>query len=611
MKKLIASILAFTLAFAPMAEATTEPLATFINGATSVGSFNGTEEFPVTRNGTTTLQGTAAQLQTYASATPNVTGATGVLPVINGGTANNFPNWYPALAQVIAGTGNARICVIDDSTGFGVYSNGTGGGDLPPLSYPSQLANLLNQEYGISAHQDAFMGDQGIDQTLANDARVGISGFTQDTNQTLGGMFLVSSTTGNQVTFTPTNPVDTFRVFYQTNSGNGSLSSQIDSGTTTNYATGTGTAGLTAVTVTAGSVGTHTIHVRNVSGTVRLAGIEAYNSTVPSVSIINMGWSGSTTSNWNISTNPWNAANVAAYQTLACNLTIEGLGINNWLTSISPSTTYSDLLAITTAAKAGGTSDVVMKTPVPTNTGSATQATQLALVAQMYNVWSANSLNGKVIDIFNRWGSFTNAELRSLYGDGFTHPLAVGYLDEAEAILSQIVPVSQFHNKLGSSEDSLSVYLGLPSTATVAQSTATFASNSPLTDYIALTNTSNSHSAQIFEGGTNSTYANYFGVYDATATADLFTVNDSTFAFSLTSGGIYGWNSNAATALSAPDTGISRISAGVIGIGTGAQGSITGTVSAASYKAAGTAGVTCTGTPTSSFATVGGIVTHC
>ncbi len=39
--------------------------------------------------------------------------------------------------------------------------------------------------------------------------------------------------------------------------------------------------------------------------------------------------------------------------------------------------------------------------------------------------------------------------------------------------------------------------------------------------------------------------------------------------------------------------------------------SVTGTTDSTSYKANGTAGVTCSGTPTSSFATVNGIVTHC
>jgi hypothetical protein len=39
---------------------------------------------------------------------------------------------------------------------------------------------------------------------------------------------------------------------------------------------------------------------------------------------------------------------------------------------------------------------------------------------------------------------------------------------------------------------------------------------------------------------------------------------------------------------------------------------VTGQINAsAGYRAGGTAGVTCSGTPSASFATVNGIVTHC
>jgi hypothetical protein len=49
-------------------------------------------------------------------------------------------------------------------------------------------------------------------------------------------------------------------------------------------------------------------------------------------------------------------------------------------------------------------------------------------------------------------------------------------------------------------------------------------------------------------------------------------------------------------------------------IGTGShpvKGDSSGNVDANGYKAQGTAGVSCSGTPTSSFASVNGIVTHC
>lgn len=61
-------------------------------------------------------------------------------------------------------------------------------------------------------------------------------------------------------------------------------------------------------------------------------------------------------------------------------------------------------------------------------------------------------------------------------------------------------------------------------------------------------------------------------------------------ALSLASSTVLGWVSGSLNAAS--DTGLSRISAGVIGIGTGAAGSAAGTLNAAGYQAGGTAGVT-------------------
>lgn len=64
---------------------------------------------------------------------------------------------------------------------------------------------------------------------------------------------------------------------------------------------------------------------------------------------------------------------------------------------------------------------------------------------------------------------------------------------------------------------------------------------------------------------------------------------------------VWAW-SNATGNISTLDTGLSRISAGVVGVGTGAQGSVAGTVQAAAYSAnAGTSG-----TPGFNFSVAGG-----
>lgn len=91
-------------------------------------------------------------------------------------------------------------------------------------------------------------------------------------------------------------------------------------------------------------------------------------------------------------------------------------------------------------------------------------------------------------------------------------------------------------------------------------------------------------------------------------------------ALSIAGAKIYAWDSsnyyflsNAANiAMGAGlDTSVSRVSAGVVGIGTGAGGSVAGTISAAAYRVGGSAGANGTGTVVTQLTVVNGLVTSC
>ncbi len=82
------------------------------------------------------------------------------------------------------------------------------------------------------------------------------------------------------------------------------------------------------------------------------------------------------------------------------------------------------------------------------------------------------------------------------------------------------------------------------------------------------------------------------------------------------SDGVVAWASFSTGAIGADvfgarDTGLSRISAGVVAIGSGATGDFSGTIQATNFTSGSTAGVTCSGVPSVSFASTNGIVTHC
>jgi hypothetical protein len=72
------------------------------------------------------------------------------------------------------------------------------------------------------------------------------------------------------------------------------------------------------------------------------------------------------------------------------------------------------------------------------------------------------------------------------------------------------------------------------------------------------------------------------GITDSGTSTILFDVNTSP-EITLGSGGLVDWSSTT-VASGTPDTGISRISAGVVGVGTGAQGSVAGTLQAAALN---------------------------
>ncbi len=105
----------------------------------------------------------------------------------------------------------------------------------------------------------------------------------------------------------------------------------------------------------------------------------------------------------------------------------------------------------------------------------------------------------------------------------------------------------------------------------------------------------------------------YLGSYSYVTTE---IINGATFASYvngtyLNNTGVYGWTAGSSAQTVTADTGISRGAADVFDFGNGTQGDTSGTIAAAAYKAGAVAGVSCTGAPTSSFASVNGIVTHC
>jgi lysophospholipase L1-like esterase len=363
-------------------------------------------------------------------------------PSLLGGGVS-LPRWQAALAAQQAGTRNANVLFVGDSTTFGL-GGGTGGSNETNCKnncFVSMLIALVANSSNSSWFGDASGGQASF---ATYDARIGSEGSWQLSEDpegfnfsvpVLGGPALVVPSGGgtSPLTFTPTNAVDTFVIYYLRYPGSGGLNIYIDGTLQTNVsediASGTGQA---SVTVTAASAGTHTVGVASdgTAANVFLCGIRAYNSAVKEISLMNAGWSGSTANNW---VNPVNSSG-AAYAPLptisawaAPDLTFIDLTINDWRGDGSGN--YSDeIQAIITQAQTTG--DVVLMTGVPSN--GIDQAFMQGFVDTILSLATAN--NCPVIDFFSLWGK---AWVSSWMYNDF-HPNATGYAQQAPVIANMI-----------------------------------------------------------------------------------------------------------------------------------------------------------------------------
>lgn len=350
-----------------------------------------------------------------------------------------------ALARAKTGGGRVKIACVGDSITAGEWSSGTGSYQSARVNaWETALATLLTNS-GLPATAGSFFGDGyfsiaiGLLSTM--DPRISVgTGWILDGDTGMGGNPFSQNAAGGAFAFTPTaSNIDTFDIYYANQAGGGVLSANIDGGTATTVNTGTaGPIGKLTLTASAGS------HACNVSwssgGKVTLIGIEGRNSASDLVSIWNMGAAGTTAGQWVTfgSPNPWTATQ--AIPTLSPDLTIIGLGTNEWLQGIAPATYAANLQTLVTAALTTG--DVLLWVEPPSVTSGsagsfATAATQQGIAAALYQVAAANNL--PVIDITQRWQSFAVSGPLGLYGDNAIHPNAKGYFDIARAFSSVLL----------------------------------------------------------------------------------------------------------------------------------------------------------------------------
>lgn len=340
-------------------------------------------------------------------------------------SAANFTKWRKAMSQVRNGGGYAKLFIAGDSTSWGKG----GGGSNPPYvnAWPKRLQELLNSymvpaSVGLNAYGNADPADSRW--TLGTGWSISTSGGFA-TKCLLGNG-------GTATTFAPGYACDTADIYsIQYTTGMGSCGVSVDGGGTTTIA-GTGTSSVKKTTITFPAGSAHTISFGAPSGgNFFIIGVDCYDSTTKSVRVSLTGVSTSTTTDWINNSNAFQS--LSAITTYAPDLTIIQLGINDaQFNSWSAATWSTNTQTLITAAKASG--DVILATVVPTNpTGHAWASLEADYAAAAQTLAATNGCG--LVDIYNRFGSYTAANAAGYMADDF-HTTGFGDCDMAQAIFN-------------------------------------------------------------------------------------------------------------------------------------------------------------------------------
>lgn len=342
-----------------------------------------------------------------------------------------LPKFRKALANARRGASDCKIACVGDSTtaGKGASSSADTAANAKVGGYPDRLKAALAAT-GLSARASSFWGDNG---NVSNSTAVG----TYDPRLTLAsgwgvtslcfGQALANTTNTNVLSFAPSETVDTFDVYYVKSSGFGSFNINIDGGSNTLVdANATNALGKATISTTPG---THTLNIARASGNVWIVGVDAYNSAAASVRVWNCGWRGATSTQMNDASFPWRAK--AALATMAPDLTVLNLGINNCRSGGTSVATYSaDMQALITNAKTTG--DVILVAPNPITSAEELTGPLSTYIAELYALAATNSV--PIVDLYSRFGSsYTTANANGFMSDTL-HPNAAGYDDIAAFI---------------------------------------------------------------------------------------------------------------------------------------------------------------------------------
>lgn len=278
---------------------------------------------------------------------------------------NRLINYRESLGGMLQGSGHPRVLFVGDSKMMGAGA-GTGTPGFTEGAAPKRktqvLASLLSG-VGVPALDQAFLGDNMAPDPALYDTRVSLGNGWSWQSGILGIVFggrYAQNTGGGSgnLSFSPVGTFDRVDVVYAQGPGAGEFTVS-DGATlcaTIDAVNATATAARQTVTLASRGSG-KTINIARSSGNIYIFAVIAYDSTTPSILLLNAGNLGSTSTTWQANATFGPGGN-NGWDAFAPDLTVIALGANDKNNGIPVSTFKSNIQALITRAQRSG--DVVL-----------------------------------------------------------------------------------------------------------------------------------------------------------------------------------------------------------------------------------------------------------
>lgn len=334
-------------------------------------------------------------------------GARGLLP--NGRVpaynlkASNTANLRAALNAVRAGSADTVIALSDDSTGRG-RSEANG------LDFERNWFNVaLRKAQADGLFNTTWSNLFGTGNITNADNRWNNVGTT--TNPAgIGGSLWQIDATGEGMNFAPGVNANTFDIWHFDNNSM-AFDANLDGGSNTRV---DGTTGTRAARLT-GTLAEHTVNVAWAASTVRLIGIDAFDSTRKQAKGWNFSVSGGRAVDAITTSQQYASGSLAT--TLAPNMSavIIGYSINERQQNNTPADYKTNVQTLIDLFKAGNANiDIILKTPVPSGSTGLTYA-QSEYVTAIYELAATNDC--PVIQVYEAMGSYASGNALGWYVD--------------------------------------------------------------------------------------------------------------------------------------------------------------------------------------------------